>query len=93
MEEVKLKDEGQKTILPNPVLPAVFVGQILYRERSNRNAPSTLFIKGPYMMAEGVNKNKRLYPIDELRQEVQRYNEEMIKPGRAMGELRKALPQ
>ena len=47
-------------------------------EESNRNSPSTLFIKGPYMMAEGVNKNKRLYPIDELRREVQRYNEEMI---------------
>jgi len=56
-------------------------------EESNRNAPSTLFIKGPYMMAEGVNKNKRMYPIDELRSEVQRYNEEMVKPGRAMGEL------
>ena len=56
-------------------------------EESNRNAPSTLFIKGPYMMAEGVNKNKRLYPIDELRREVQRYTEEMITPGRAMGEL------
>lgn len=56
-------------------------------EESNRNAPSTLFIKGPYMMAEGVNKNKRLYPIEELRSEVNRYNEEMVKPGRAMGEL------
>lgn len=56
-------------------------------EESNRNAPSTLFIKGPYMMAEGVNKNKRMYPIDELRREVQRYNEEMVIPGRAMGEL------
>lgn len=56
-------------------------------EESNRNAPSTLFIKGPYMMAEGVNKNKRLYPIDELRREVKRYNEEMVIPGRAMGEL------
>ena len=56
-------------------------------EESNRNTPSTLFIKGPYMMAEGVNKNKRLYPIDELRQEVKRYTEEMILPGRAMGEL------
>jgi hypothetical protein len=39
------------------------------------------------MMAEGVNKNKRMYPIDELRSEVSRYNEEMVKPGRAMGEL------
>lgn len=56
-------------------------------EESNRNAPSTLYIKGPYMMAEGVNKNKRLYPIDELRREVKRYNEEMVIPGRAMGEL------
>lgn len=56
-------------------------------EENNRNAPSTLFIKGPYMMAEGVNKNRRMYPIDELRSEVSRYNEEMVKPGRAMGEL------
>jgi hypothetical protein len=56
-------------------------------EETNRNTPSTLYIKGPYMMAEGVNKNKRLYPIDELRSEVKRYNEEMIIPGRAMGEL------
>jgi hypothetical protein len=56
-------------------------------EETNRNTPSTLYIKGPYMMAEGVNKNKRLYPIDELRGEVKRYNEEMIIPGRAMGEL------
>lgn len=56
-------------------------------EENNRNAPSTLYIKGPYMMAEGVNKNKRMYPIDELRNEVQRYQEEMVKPGRAMGEL------
>lgn len=56
-------------------------------EESNRNAPSTFYIKGPYMMAEGINKNKRLYPIDELRKEVQRYNEEMITTGRSMGEL------
>lgn len=56
-------------------------------EETNRNAPAALFITGPYMMAEGVNKNKRLYPISELRREVTRYNEEMITPGRAMGEL------
>lgn len=56
-------------------------------EENNRKEPSTMFIKGPYMMAEGVNKNKRLYPIDELRMEVTRYNEEMVEPGRAMGEL------
>jgi hypothetical protein len=56
-------------------------------EEANRNSPSTLYIKGPYMMAEGVNKNKRMYPIDELRREVGRYKDEMVTPGRAMGEL------
>jgi len=56
-------------------------------EERNANEPRTLYIKGPYMMAEGVNRNKRLYPIDEMVREVQRYEDDMIKPGRAMGEL------
>ena len=56
-------------------------------EETNRNTPSNLFIKGPYMRAECINKNRRIYPIDELRAEVQRYNEEMVNTGRAMGEL------
>lgn len=56
-------------------------------EETNRNSPASLYIKGPYMMAEGVNKNKRLYPIDELRREVEKFQTEMIETGRAMGEL------
>ena len=56
-------------------------------EEVDRNAPANLYIKGPYMMAEGVNRNNRLYPLDELEREVKRYNEEMVEPGRAMGEL------
>ena len=39
------------------------------------------------MMAEGVNRNNRMYPLDELTRETERYIEEMVKPGRAMGEL------
>ena len=35
-------------------------------EETSRNAPSSLFIKGPYMMAEDVNRNNRRYPLDEL---------------------------
>ena len=38
-------------------------------------------------MAEDVNRNNRLYPLDELVREAKRYNEEMVVPGRAMGEL------
>ena len=56
-------------------------------EQADRNAESNLFIKGPYMMAEGVNRNNRLYPLEELERETNRYIEEKVKPGRAMGEL------
>jgi len=56
-------------------------------EEVDRNSPSNLYIKGPYMMAEDVNRNNRLYPLDELVREAKRYNDEMITPGRAMGEL------
>jgi len=59
----------------------------IIEEETNKNSPSNLFIKGPYMMAEGVNRNNRLYPRQELEREVARYNEEMVIPGRAMGEL------
>lgn len=59
----------------------------IIEEETNKNTPSNLYIKGPYMMAEGVNRNNRYYPLHELEREVQRYNEEMIAPGRAMGEL------
>ncbi len=56
-------------------------------EERDRNSPSTLFIKGPYMMAEGVNRNNRLYPLHELVREVERYKSEMIINARSLGEL------
>lgn len=56
-------------------------------EEAGLNKPKNMYIQGPFMLAEGVNKNKRYYPIDELRREVARYTKEMIVPGRAMGEL------
>lgn len=56
-------------------------------EEKDRKSPSTLFIKGPYMMAEGVNRNNRLYPLHELVREVDRYKSEMIINARSLGEL------
>jgi hypothetical protein len=56
-------------------------------EEKNGNEPRSFFIKGPYMMAEGANRNKRVYSLDEMKSEVNRYTTEMIKTGRAMGEL------
>jgi hypothetical protein len=56
-------------------------------EEKDRKSPSTLFIKGPYMMAESFNRNNRLYKLDEMVKEVKRYKNEMIDTGRAMGTL------
>ena len=59
----------------------------VFEEQTNKDSAKSLFLKGPYMMAEGVNRNKRFYPRDELEREVASYNENFVKPGRAMGEL------
>ena len=56
-------------------------------EEGSTKGKQNLFIKGPYMMAEDVNRNKRIYSLNEMKDEVSRYEEEMVKPGRAMGEL------
>lgn len=67
--------------------PEVFDNFEYLEEQSNRSAPSTLYVKGPFLGAETINKNKRLYKIDEMRTEVNRYIKEMVNENRAMGEL------
>lgn len=56
-------------------------------EEKNRNTPSTLHISGPFLMANEANKNKRVYPLEEMVKEVNRYQTEMIDSKRATGEL------
>jgi len=56
-------------------------------EESSKDGKKNLFIKGPYMMAEGVNRNKRIYPLEEMVRETKRYQVDMVNSGRAMGEL------
>ena len=56
-------------------------------EEKNNKSESRLYIKGPYMMASDVNKNNRVYDLDSMVQEVNRYEKEMIHTKRAMGEL------
>ena len=56
-------------------------------EEKNGNQPSTMYIKGPYMQCEEVNKNKRMYDSQEMDREVHRYITEMVKTNRSMGEL------
>jgi len=56
-------------------------------EEQNRNSPSNMFIQGPFLMANEANRNKRVYPLEEMVREVSRYDKEMIKEKRATGEL------
>lgn len=56
-------------------------------EEKNSKSDGTIYIKGPYAMAEGINKNKRSYCPKEMAMEVKRYTEQMINTKRALGEL------
>ena len=52
-----------------------------------KDGKKTLFIEGPFLVAEAVNKNKRMYKEETMRNEVNRYNEAYISKNRAFGEL------
>ena len=46
-----------------------------------------LFIKGIFLQAEQVNRNGRVYRMPVMEREVNRYNEQYVQKGRALGEL------
>ena len=52
-----------------------------------KDGKKTLYIEGPFLVAEAVNKNKRMYKEETMRNEVKRYSEEYIVKNRAFGEL------
>lgn len=56
-------------------------------EEKNAKEPSKLYIQGPFMMASEKNRNNRVYDLEEMAKEVDRYTAEMINENRAMGEL------
>ena len=58
--------------------------QILTEEKDGKKH---LYIEGVFLQSEIKNRNGRIYPFSVLEKEVNRYNEEYIKTGRALGEL------
>ena len=52
-----------------------------------KDGKKTLYISGPFLQAEVVNRNKRFYPLNTMMNEVNRYNESFTSKGRALGEL------
>ena len=49
--------------------------QYLVEERDGKKS---LFIEGPFLVAERVNRNGRMYKTETLAKEVNRYNEEFV---------------
>jgi hypothetical protein len=53
----------------------------------NKNGKKSLFIEGIFLQGNICNRNGRMYPMETLRREVARYNENHVLAGRALGEL------
>jgi hypothetical protein len=53
------------------------------REDGKKN----VFIEGVFLQGGIKNRNGRMYPVETLAKEVERYNEAYVKSGRALGEL------
>ena len=51
------------------------------------NGVKTLYIQGPFLVAETKNRNGRSYPVSVLENEVNRYMKEYVDKNRAFGEL------
>ena len=52
-----------------------------------KNGKKSMYIEGVFLQGNIKNRNGRMYPMETLRKEVSRYNENHIQSGRALGEL------
>ena len=53
----------------------------------SRGGKKQLYIEGVFLQGNIKNRNGRMYPMETLRREVSRYNENHVASGRALGEL------
>ena len=56
-------------------------------EEQGPNKDRKMYFEGIFMRANQKNKNNRVYSLDEMIKESNRYTTDMIKTGRALGEL------
>ena len=62
------------------------IEQVEFIVESN-NGKKSLYIEGIFLQGNICNRNGRMYPMETLRREVTRYNENHVAAGRALGEL------
>ena len=64
-----------------------FSDDVEYIKEEREDGKKNFKLKGVFMQAEIKNRNGRVYPMDVLEKEVERYNKEFIEQNRAYGEL------
>ena len=63
------------------------IDDIQVLEEETKTGKKNLYIEGTFLQGEIKNRNGRMYPMETLSREVNKYNESFIKSGRALGEL------
>lgn len=63
------------------------VEDVKYLTETTESGKKNLYIEGVFLVGEQANRNRRMYKIDTLREEVARYTDEYIRSNRALGEL------
>ena len=63
------------------------VENVEYICEAQENGPKKYSIRGPFMQAEVKNRNGRVYPMEVLSKEVEKYNKNFVQQNRAFGEL------
>lgn len=63
------------------------IEDVKYLTESGEDGKKSMFIQGVFLVGEQANRNRRMYKIGTLREEVGRYTQEYIATNRALGEL------
>jgi hypothetical protein len=63
------------------------IQDVQYLVEQDKNGKTHHFIEGIFMQAEKQNRNGRVYPMNVLSKEADRYNREYVQKNRAFGEL------
>ena len=82
MRTFELRDMNKVKLMSESTLQ-----DVEYITEQNEDGKKNYKIKGIFMQADIKNKNGRVYPMEILQKEVNRYNKEFIKEKRAYGEL------
>jgi hypothetical protein len=61
--------------------------QLEYITEATKNGEKNMFIEGIFMQSEAKNRNGRVYPKAVMEKAVQKYVDEQVSKGRAVGEL------